>query len=160
MSEPGNWYDNVVFPALLRAARNSYASMIRAALAEAGCEDVPRNGIYVIGGIARSGAPLSRIIEDLRVSKQAAGQLVDTLVLRGYLERAVDIDDRRRLTVTLTDRGRAAAAASRSAVERLENELMERVGPIYLAHARATLGALVEMERHSRAAESEAADES
>ena len=150
MSEK-HWYDDVVFPALMRAARNTYASVIRNALTAAGCDDVPRNGIYVIGAIARTGAPLSHIITDLRVSKQAAGQLVDTLVLRGYLERTVDIDDRRRLTITLTERGLAAAAASRSAVERLDVEMEDRVGPIYVAHARATLAALIGLDPERKA---------
>ena len=48
--------------------------------------------MYVIGGLALGAGdvPLSRLIQELGVSKQAAGQLVDTLVLRGYLERTVD----------------------------------------------------------------------
>ena len=52
-------------------------------------------------------------MRELGVSKQAAGQLVDTLVLRGYLERSVDPEDRRRLTLTLTERGMAAHLATR-----------------------------------------------
>jgi DNA-binding MarR family transcriptional regulator len=77
----------------------------------AGHDDIPKNGLYVIGGLAReTGAhPLSELIEELRLSKQAAGQLVDTLVTRGYLKRDVDSEDRRRLTIALTARGRAAA---------------------------------------------------
>ena len=43
---------------------------------------------------------------------QAAGQLVDTLVMRGYLERQTDPDDRRRLVVRLTERGAEAAAGA------------------------------------------------
>ena len=46
-------------------------------LAVAGCDDVPRNGSFVIGAIARGGSPLSGIIKELGVSKQAAGQLVE-----------------------------------------------------------------------------------
>lgn len=134
-------------PALLRAARSAYGSAIRAALAEAGCDDVPPNGVYVIGAIARNGAPLAQIIKEIGASKQAAGQLVDMLVLRGYLERAVDPDDRRRVTVALTERGRAAAAASRAAVEKLDAEVEKRVGAEPIAHARATLHALIEAVR-------------
>lgn len=136
--------DEVAFPALLRAARTTYGSAIRESLAEVGCDDVPRNGSYVIGAIARTGAPLSRIIQELGVSKQAAGQLVDTLVTRGYLDRSVDPEDRRRLTITLTERGRAAAALIRSAVERVDAEVVAQVGPEYVAHTRATLAALIE----------------
>jgi DNA-binding MarR family transcriptional regulator len=144
MTENQGWLDEVAFPALLRAARTAYGSAIRASLAEAGCDDVPRNGSYVIGAIARTGAPLSQIIRELGGSKQAAGQLVDTLVMRGYLDRSVDPGDRRRLTISLTDRGHAAATVVRSAVERVDAGLIDRVGPEYVVHARVTLAALIE----------------
>jgi DNA-binding MarR family transcriptional regulator len=130
-------------PAMLRAARSTYGSAIRAALSEAGCDDVPRNGIFVIGAIARMGAPLSEIIEQLGVSEQAAGQLVDTLVIRGYLDRSIDPEDRRRLRVTLTERGEAAATVIRSAVEQVDSALAARVGAEHVAYTRATLACLI-----------------
>jgi DNA-binding MarR family transcriptional regulator len=136
----------VAFPALLRAAWKAYASMTQRALAEAGFEDVPRNGSYVIAAIARSGAPLGEVIKQLGVSKQAAGHLVDTLVTRGYLDRAVDPEDRRRLTITLTERGLAAAQVIGTAVDRVDRRLVARVGADYVAHARATLASLIERE--------------
>jgi DNA-binding MarR family transcriptional regulator len=76
----------------------------RTALDAAGDDDIPKNGLYVIGGLAREtgGHPLSQVIEELQLSKQAAGQLVDILVMRGYLKREVDSEDRRRLTIGLT----------------------------------------------------------
>lgn len=134
--------DAVVMPALLRAARRTYGAAIRAALAEVGCDDVPRNGPFVIGAIARAGSPLSEIVGALGISKQAAGQLVDTLVLRGYLDRAADPADRRRLTVSLTERGRLAAAVSRSAVERVDAALVAEVGAGNLTATRSTLLAI------------------
>ena len=130
-------------PALLRAARAAYGAAIRSALAEAGCDDVPGNGSYMIGAIARTGAPLSEIIQWMGVSKQAAGQLVDTLVTRGYLDRSVDPEDRRRLTISLTERGHGAAVAVRSAVDRVDADVVARVGPEYVAHTRATLASLI-----------------
>ena len=114
------------------------------ALAKVGFDDMPRNGSYVIGAIARTGAPLGQIIRQLGVSKQAAGQLVDTLVARGYLDRSVDPEDRRRLMISLTERGAAAAAVLSSVVERVDIELEERVGPEYVAHTRVTLASLIE----------------
>jgi DNA-binding MarR family transcriptional regulator len=138
------WSDQTAFPALLRAARRTYGSAVRQALAEAGCEDLPHNGSYVLAAIARTGMPLSRIIQELGVSKQAAGQLVDALVTRGYLDRAPDPDDRRRLTITLTPRGKAAAEVIRAAVGQVDADLVRRVGPEYVAHARAALAALIE----------------
>ena len=137
------WFDDVSFPALLRAARSVYAASVRGALERAGCDDLPSSGPYVVGAIARTGAPLSEIITQLGVSKQAAGQLVDLLVVRGYLDRAVDSGDRRRLVITLSSRGAAAATVIRSAVEAVDAALVERVGADYVAHTRATLGSLV-----------------
>ena len=116
------------FPALLRAAWRTYGSVVREALSEVGFDDMPRNGAYVVSGIAGSGAPLSGIIEQLGVSRQAGGQLVDSLVASGYLDRSVDPRDRRRLTITLTERGRAAAKVIRSAVDRQNDLLVRRVG--------------------------------
>ena len=144
MTGERDWFDEAGFPALLRAARRAYGSAVRGALADAGYDDVPRNGSYVLAAIARTGAPLGRIIQELGVSKQAAGQLVDTLVTRGYLDRTPDPDDRRRLTITLTGRGHAAAEEIRSAVARVDDGLVRRVGPEYVAHARAALAALIE----------------
>lgn len=134
----------LTLPALLRAARRAYAAATQRDLAEAGFDDMPRDGSYVVSGIARTGAPLGDIITALGVSKQAAGQLVDTLVVRGYLARAVDPDDRRRLTVSLTARGEAAAAAIRSAVDHVDADLTARVGPEFMLHTRATLAALMQ----------------
>ena len=120
MADETEWYGELTLPALLRAARSAYGAAIRSALAEAGCDDVPRNGSYVIGAIARTGEPLSDIIQWLGVSKQAAGQLVDTLVIRGFLGRSVDPDDRRRTILTVAP-----------GKERLVREGLEkRAGPL------------------------------
>lgn len=146
---------DVVIPALLRSARQSYGGAIRDALVEVGCGDVPQNGAYVIGAIANSGSPLSRIIEGLGVSKQTAGQLVDTLVVRGYLGRTPDPDDRRRLTVSLTERGHLAAQTIRAAIEDMDARLEDRVGPVAVAHARQVLWALQQMADESAAARDE-----
>src|SRR5450432_2391248 len=98
------WYEEIALPALLRHARNTYGTAMRQALDEAGYDDIPGNGLYVIGGLALGvpDIPLGQLIKELRISKQAAGQLVDALVTRGYLQRSVDKDDRRKLTVALT----------------------------------------------------------
>ncbi len=117
------------------------------ALAEAGYDDVPKNALYVIGGLARGaeGVPLGQLVKELRVSKQAAGQLIDTLVLRGYLTRTTDAEDRRKLTVTLTERGRGAAAIQAAAREKIDAALVARVGQEKISCTRETLAALVEM---------------
>jgi len=142
-----HWADDVVIPALLRHARNTYGVAMRRALADAGYDDVPRNGLYVIGGLAQGadGVPLGQLVRELRISKQNAGQLVDTLVMRGYLEREVDAQDRRRLNVGLTARGRAAAMAQGAAAARIDAELAARIGEQGVAALRRGLAALIDI---------------
>jgi DNA-binding MarR family transcriptional regulator len=135
-------HDYVSIPALLRAARGSYGDAIRARLAEAGFDDMPRNGSFVLGGMANRGGSASDLIRELGVSKQAASQLIDALVLRGYLDRTVNPDDRRRLTLDVTERGRAAAAAVRTAIEDVDAELATRITPEQQAGLLAALTAL------------------
>src|SRR5471032_754835 len=115
--------DAVPIPALLRAARGAYGHAVRSRLASGGFEDLPGNGPYVLGGMANHGGTAGDLIRQLGVSKQAASQLIDTLVLRGYLERTVNADDRRRMTIELTDRGRAAAEAVAEGFNAVDAEL-------------------------------------
>lgn len=152
MESPTNQLD-VVIPVLLRHARNTYGSAMRRALSEAGYDDIPGNGLYVIGGLAvsRADIPLSQLILELRLSKQAAGQLVDTLVTRGYLDRAPDKEDRRKLLVSLTERGKAAAAIQAAAREKVDAELLAMVGQENLTRTRQTLAALIELGRRHQA---------
>jgi DNA-binding MarR family transcriptional regulator len=137
----------IPLPALLRHARTAYGVAMRRALEDAGYDDIPKNGLYVIGGLALGAGdvPLAALIRDLRISKQAAGQLVDALVSRGYLARAVDGQDRRRLVVTLTERGRAAAATQAGARERVDEALLVKVGLECVQQTRVALGALTEI---------------
>jgi DNA-binding MarR family transcriptional regulator len=145
------WYEEIALPALLRHARNTYGGAMRKALDEAGYDDIPGNGLYVIGGLALGAedVPLGQLIKELRISKQAAGQLVDMLVTRGYLERSVDKDDRRKLTVTLTERGKAAAATQGAAREKVDAELLAGVGLDDVNRTRRTLAVLIDIGRQA-----------
>jgi len=146
MTSAPAWWDDASIPALLRAARRTYGNAIREELEASGLDDVPRNGSFVLGSMSRGDAQLSEIIAWLGVSKQSAGQLIDALVARGYIDRAVDVEDRRRLIVTLTDRGSAAAAAIRSAVDSVDTALVERLGTAKIESTREVLAALIETD--------------
>jgi len=139
--------EDVVMPALLRHARYTYGAAMRRALAKAGYDDVPRHGLYILGGLAlgERAVPLAQLINELRTSKQAAGMLVDTLVSRGYLERAVDRNDRRKMTVALTERGRGAAAVQGAARKTIDDKLIAKVGQEDVARTRRTLAALIDL---------------
>src|SRR5689334_1034863 len=150
MPDDNRWYEMIALPALLRHARTTYGSAMRKALDEAGYDDIPGNGLYVIGGLALGAedVPLGQLIKELRISKQAAGQLVDALVMRGYLERSVDKDDRRRLTVTLTERGKAAAETQSAARAAVDAELAASVGEEDVKRTRRTLAVLIDIGQH------------
>ena len=158
MTNPNVQLSDIPLPALLRHARTAYGSAMRGALDNAGYNDIPKNGLYVIGGLALGAGdiPLAVLIRDLGISKQAAGQLVDALVSRGYLERTVDERDRRRLVVTLTERGRAAAATQAAARERVDAALRAKVGQQCVEQTRVALAALAAMAGWGEPAAAEA----
>ncbi|MGH9736894.1 MAG: MarR family winged helix-turn-helix transcriptional regulator [Candidatus Acidiferrales bacterium] len=144
------WFEEVPIPALLRHARTTYGGAMRNALTKAGYDDVPKNGLYVIGGMALETGPipLGQLIEELGISKQSASQLVDTLVTRGYLQRTEDPDDRRKLTIILTERGRDAAAEQSEARKKIDAALIECVGEEDVKRTRRTLAVLIDVGRH------------
>jgi DNA-binding MarR family transcriptional regulator/predicted enzyme related to lactoylglutathione lyase len=131
--------------ALLRSARAALGAAVRSALAAAGHEDLPGNGIFLLGSVARAGArgtPMAALVRELGVSKQAAGQLVDTLVARGYLRRDPNPGDRRRFDIRISERGLAAARVAGDAGRGMEAALAREAGPDAVAQARAALGTL------------------
>jgi DNA-binding MarR family transcriptional regulator len=127
---------------LLVRARGGYGNTISAHLAAAGFDDLPRSGPFVLGGMASHRGSAVEMIRSLGVTRQAASQLIDTLVLRGYLSREVNPEDRRRMNIVLTERGRAAAAAIRAGIDEVEAELALMLTPADLAGLRAGLAAL------------------
>lgn len=139
-----------VLPVLLRPGRGVYGLFIRDALVENGFTDMPANGGYVLGLIVSEGSPLSDVVADLGVSKQTASQLVDTLVVRGYLERSVDPEDRRRVLLRVTERGRAASEVVFRTAADVDARLLAVVGAERMAHTKETLAALIDLRSQSR----------
>jgi DNA-binding MarR family transcriptional regulator len=139
-------YEDVPVLQLMREARGVYRDAIRGALDGAGCDDIPRNGTFVLAGLDHSTqepvfSPQADVVASLGLSKQAASQLIDTLVLREYLERRNDPGDRRRMGVRLTDRGRTAARAIQTAVDAIDAAIGHLITDDELHGLRAGLGA-------------------
>ncbi|MGP0035767.1 MAG: MarR family transcriptional regulator [Solirubrobacteraceae bacterium] len=143
-------YESVPIPQLMLDARGSYGDLARQALTEAGCDDVPDQGGFVLAGLDETEfTPQAEAVAGLRRSKQRSSQLIDTLVLRGYLERRNDPDDRRRMSVRLTERGRIASAAIQAAVDTIDAELARRLTLEELHGLRAGLAALADIRKQS-----------
>jgi DNA-binding MarR family transcriptional regulator len=134
--------DEIVIPALLRAARGTYGRVIGARLVACGCEDMPRNGAFVLGGMANRGASAGAMLGGLGVTRTAGYQLLDVLVARGYLERVAAPDDPMCIETRLTGRGHAAGLAIADAIAEVDEELTKRITAPELAGLRAGLGAL------------------
>ncbi len=134
--------DFVATPTLMRAARGVYAGSIRAELHAIGAEDLPRNGAFILAGIDRTGGPRQDLPSELGVTKQAVSQLVDALVSRGYVDRGADTEDRRRINLALTERGREAADAVYRGVEAVDAQLEQHVAAEQIEAMRSALFAL------------------
>lgn len=137
--------DTMGIPGLLRAARKAYGNAVRDAFFDAGFDDIPRNGAYVLARSYEDTSPLGRLTRELGISKQAVSQLIDTMVMRGYLERTADTEDRRRMLITLTARGQAAAQVSWEAASEVDAELARCLTPDGVQALRAGLAVLAEM---------------
>jgi hypothetical protein len=66
-----SWWERVSMSALLRAAFRSYGDVVRAAVADAGFDDLQRNGAYVIGATAKDALTMQQLPSALGVTKQA-----------------------------------------------------------------------------------------
>jgi DNA-binding MarR family transcriptional regulator len=137
----------ITFPALLGAALRAYSSAMAAELDRGGFGDMPRTGYRVVGSLARGRSSLQDVADELAMSKQAAAQLVDVLVARGYCARLPDPADRRRVMLQLTGRGRGAAYAIWVAITKVDEMLAGRVASQDLATARRVLTALADLGR-------------
>jgi len=142
-------YDKMGLPGLLRGARQAFRNAIRQAFADAGFDDMPRNGAYVLARVYDDDASFTRLARELGISKQAVSQLIDTMVMRGYLERSPDSEDRRRMLLQLTPRGQAAATVSWEAATAVDEELLRRLSAGGVAALRAGLATLCEIAADS-----------
>src|SRR5580658_5660676 len=139
-------YAGVSLPSLMREARDVYRDAVQGSLADAGCDDIPRNGAFLLVGlthgvVGREFTLQADVVSSLGLSKQAASQLIDTLVLREYLERRNDPEDRRRMGVRLTARGRSAAIAIQGAIDAIEATLAQLISSEELHGLRVGLAA-------------------
>jgi DNA-binding MarR family transcriptional regulator len=107
--------DAITLSALVLAAGNTLVDGIQAGVAERGFTDVrPAHG-FAFARLAPDGATVSELAVHLGITRQAAAQLVDELVAKGYVERRRHPDDGRAQLITLTERGWACTRAAEAA---------------------------------------------
>ncbi|WP_328367400.1 MarR family winged helix-turn-helix transcriptional regulator [Streptomyces sp. NBC_00445] len=92
-----------------------------------GFEVRPAHG-FAFTRLAPDGATVTDLAVHLGVTKQAASQLVEELVRKGYVERRPHPDDARARLVVLTDRGWACTRAAEEAAAEVVREWVDVLG--------------------------------
>jgi hypothetical protein len=113
-------------PRLLRQARGAYSRYIRNALHIADCDDLPRNGPYVLGHLYYE-QPSSDIFHSLGLSDEAQQRLLAKLLERGFVEPGLGLAVNDIPDLQLTKRGEAAAIAVGEAMNDVNHRLAHRL---------------------------------
>jgi DNA-binding MarR family transcriptional regulator len=115
-------------------------------LAAGGLEDLPTASGYLLAYLANDEDSIPEMFEGLGIKQRELSQLVDTLVLRGYLTREIDPTDGT-VALTLTERGHAANEASFAGCNYVDRELERRLSEGEMAGLRRGLIVLGEIKQ-------------
>jgi DNA-binding MarR family transcriptional regulator len=127
---------------LLALAYQEFVRELREAHAKEGFGDTGRSDGYVFRALATRPMTVSDLAVRLGISKQGAGQIIDDMQQRGYVERRSDPSDGRARLVYLSGRGEAALASARRFHQRYERRLARAHGPELVATLRVALAAM------------------
>lgn len=127
---------------LLLGAARALVDGIDAGVRARGFADVrPAHG-FAFARISGDGATVGQLAEHLDVTKQAASQMVEELVTKGYVERRPHPDDARARLIVLTPKGWACTRAADEAAIELLRPWADALGPERLAALRGDLARL------------------
>src|SRR5580658_4365373 len=102
MPTPSPADTHLSIPELMRVARGAYKRAVDVQLAAGGLEDLPTASGYLLAYLASDEESIQERIEGLGIKPREFRQLVDTLVLRGYITRQIDPADGN-VTLSLTE---------------------------------------------------------
>ncbi|MEU5319593.1 MarR family transcriptional regulator [Streptomyces sp. NPDC021056] len=111
----------------LLAAAGELTHRINDGVVARGFEARPMYG-FAFTRLAPDGATVTDLAVHLGVTKQAASQLVEDLVRKGYVERRPHPDDARARLVVLTERGWACTRAAEEAAAEAVGAWAELIG--------------------------------
>jgi|SRR5215217_6396188 len=127
---------------LLALAYQQFVRELHQDLAGRGFDDLARSDGYVFRALDAEPLTTSALSDRLGITKQGAGQLVEDMTRRGYLESSPDPTDRRARLLGLTPRGQDALTAARGFHRRYEQRLARRHGRPHVDTVRAVLTAM------------------
>lgn len=128
--------------ALLRMPWEAVHEKMLAGLHERGYDDLIAPHLTVMQYPGPENMRPSDLANRTRMTRQALNYLLGQMEELGYLERVQDDADQRFKRIHLTQRGRAAGAAMREIVLRVEAEWSEKLGPRRFAELRDLLARL------------------
>jgi DNA-binding MarR family transcriptional regulator len=130
------------FGDLLALARRSWIQQVRWRMEEAGFAGYRQTDAWMLRLLAQRPWAIGELGEAMGITRQAARQLADGMVGRGYATFGADPADARRTLVVLTPGGESYARAVWQAQDALNNALRDRVSAADLAAADAVLRAV------------------
>lgn len=109
----------------------------------------------ILGNCSLSGKPCTnlnvpKMQEQLRISKPAVSYILNTLEKKNYITRSIDGRDRRKISVSATPEGEAAARRSMEKCNQAWNRLLEQFGEDNMKQLIALLTALDELSAKIR----------
>ncbi|MFF2557501.1 MarR family winged helix-turn-helix transcriptional regulator [Nocardia sp. NPDC058058] len=116
-------------PMLLLAAAAEVTDAVHDGTVAAGFTDIRPTHGFAFVRMAPHGATVGELADHLGVTKQAASQLVEELVKKGYAERNPHPSDARAKLITLTERGWACTRAADAAAARFTERWARALGP-------------------------------
>lgn len=130
-------------PLLLLAAAAEVTDAIHHGVVAAGFTDIRPTHGFAFVRMAPNGATVGEIAEHLGVTKQAASQIVDELVKKGYAERNPHPHDARARLITLTERGWACTRAADAAIAKFTEHWARTLGAGAVVELRNALARMV-----------------
>ena len=128
---------------LVLGAATQVIDGIQHGLAERGFADVrPAHGFAFVR-ISAGDASMIDVADHLGVTKQAASQLVEQLVQRGYVIREADPGDARSRILKLTERGWACTRAAEQAAAGTTDAWRRQLGTAAMSALQSALQAVV-----------------
>jgi DNA-binding MarR family transcriptional regulator len=128
---------------LVLRASTQVVDGIQQGVARRGFADVRPSHGFVLARVSFGDATVADVAEHLGVTKQAASQLVEQLVQRGYATRSPDPQDGRARLLALTDRGWACTRAATQAAGETVSAWRQVLGADAMAALQAALQAVV-----------------
>ena len=137
---------HIPLPGLLEVVREAMFVEFREELTKTGYADIRPTHGCVFRFIRDEGMRLTELAGLAGITKQSAGEMVDDLVNRGYVERVADPADRRAKLICLTERGKEAQAVGFELFAKVEERWADRYGTKSFAQLRQLLEEIAAIE--------------